>query len=426
MRNVTLMAMLAVLVAQPSRLWGENWPQFRGPDANGHTDAKDLPLTWSETENVTWKTPIHDRGWSSPVIWGDQIWMTTATANGKGLFAVCVDRRSGRIVHDVKVFDVRRPEKIAKMNTYASPTPTVEAGRVYVHFGTYGTACLDTATGRVLWTRRDLNCDHHMGPGTSPVVFGRLLIVPMDGIDVQFVAALDKATGKTVWKKDRSVDYSKVHRYCRKAYCTPIVIESAGASQLISPCSKAIIAYDPATGAELWKVRHRGWSMTPRPLFGHGLVYLVMDYDYPELWALKTGGRGDVTGTHVAWKLKDPVPKKPSFLLVGDLLFLVDDKGSAACVEAKTGRLVWRRRIGGQYSASALYAPGRIYFFAERGGATVLAPARLAKAYKVLATSTLDGRVMASPAVSGRALFVRTETHLYRIEKASPARRDRP
>ena len=402
--------------AQPGRAKEAegNWPQFRGPAGNGHCDATGLPLTWSETRNVTWKTPIHNRGWSSPVIWGNQIWMTTADKKGKKLFAVCVDRTTGKIVHDVKVFDVARPQRITPMNSYASPTPVIEAGRVYVHYGTYGTACLDTKTGRVLWARRDMKCDHHMGPGTSPIPWGKLLIVPVDGCDVQYVAALDRATGKTVWKTDRSVDYTKVSRYTRKAFCTPTVIESAGRRQLISPCSKAIIAYDPDTGKELWKVRHSGWSMVPRPLFGHNLVYLVMDYDYPELWALRADGRGDVTGTHIAWKLKKPVPGKPSFLLIDDLLFLVSDKGTAACLEAKTGRIVWQQRIGGQYSASPLYADGRIYLFSERDGTTVIEPARK---YKLLATNRLDGRVMASCAVAGKALFLRTETHLYRIEK---------
>ena len=420
MRNMVLIAALGLLAAPAPG--GENWPQFRGPGGNGQSDATGLPLVWSENRNVTWKTAVHGRGWSSPAIWGNQIWMTTANRKGRELYAVCVDGQTGKIVHDVKVFDVRRPERIASINTYASPTPVIEGGRLYVHFGTYGTACLDTASGKVLWSRRDMKCDHHMGPGTSPVVYGSLLIVPVDGIDVQFVIALDKATGKTVWKTDRSTDLRGVHRYCRKAYCTPIVIEAAARKQLISPCSKAIIAYDPKTGKEIWKIRHRGWSMVPRPLFGHGLVFLVMDYDNPELWALRPDGRGDVTGTHIAWKFKVPVPQKPSFLLIGDLIFLVTDKGSAACIEAKTGRSVWQKRIGGQFSASGIYADGRIYLFSERGATTVLAPGRK---YKLLATNRLDGgRMMASPAVAGRALFLRTETHLYRIEKraATPSK----
>ena len=414
---ITVAAAAGVVGSRASA--GENWPQFRGPGGDGHCDAKGLPLKWSETENVTWKTAIHDRGWSSPVIWGNQIWMTTADKKGKQLFAVCVDRRSGKIVHDVKVFDVAKPQRINPMNSHASPTPVIEAGRVYVHFGAYGTACLDTKTGRIVWARRDMKCDHHMGPGTSPIPFDKMLIVPVDGTDVQYVAALDRATGKTVWKTDRSVDYTRVIRTTRKAFCTPTVIESAGRRQLISPCAKAVIAYDPETGKELWKVRTTGFSVAPRPVFGGGLVYAVTDCDYPELWAIRPDGHGDVTATHVAWKRKKHMPQRASVLLVDDLIFLVTEKGRASCLEAKTGKTVWQERIGRAYSASPLYAGGRVYLFSERGGTTVIEPARECK---VLATNRLDGRVMASAAVAGRALFIRTDTHLYRIEKQSGQR----
>ena len=408
------MAFLALLAGGAQA--GETWPQFRGPTGDGHAKAKGLPLTWSESRNVRWKTAIHGRGWSSPVIWGKQIWLTTATKDGKELFAVCVDRQTGKVVHDRKVFDVASPQSIAGVNTYASPTPVIEAGRLYVHFGTYGTACLDTRTGKTLWARRDLNCDHHMGPGSSPILFEKLLIFPMDGCDVQYVAALDKATGKTVWKTDRSVDYRRVHRFCRKAFSTPIVVKWRNRLQLVSPAAKAVMAYDPRTGKELWKIRYGGWSMTPRPLFGHGLVFLIIDYDNPELWAVRPDGEGDVTDTHVAWKIPrgKQMPSTPSKLLVGELLFMVGDKGTASCVEAKTGHVVWRKRLGGQYWASPIHADGRIYLFGHRGVITVLEPGR---EYKALAVNRLNGRMMASPAVAGKALFLRTETHLYRIEE---------
>ena len=412
MRRAPWIIALAISASLASA--GENWPQFRGPQGNGHADSTGLPLAWSEAENVAWKTPIHDRGWSSPVIWGNQVWMTTATEDGTRMFAVCVDRAGGKIVHDVKVFDTAKPDHIAAINSYASPTPVIEAGRVYVHFGTYGTACLDTQTGKVLWTRRDLNCDHHEGPGASPILFDKLLLFHVDGCDVQYVIALDKATGKTVWKTNRSVDYSQIHKFCRKAFCTPIVIEADGRLQLISPGSKAVMAYDPGTGEELWKLRYRGWSVTPRPLFGHGLLYLIIDYDNPELWAVRPGGKGDLTESAVAWKIAKGMPQKPSLLLIGDLLYLVNDKGVAHCIEAKTGQIVWKQPLGGEFSASPIYADGCLYFFSQSAAATVMAPGREPK---VLAASRLDGRLMASPAVAGQALFLRTDTHLYRIEK---------
>ena len=412
MRVLTSILALALLAALAPA--GENWPQFRGPHDNGHADATNLPLTWSETENVAWKTPIHDRGWSSPVIWGDQVWVTTATEDGARMFAVGVDRASGKIVHDVKVFDVESPQHIAAINSYASPTPAIEAGRLYAHYGTYGTACVDTESGKVLWTRRDLNCDHHEGPGASPILFENLLIFHVDGCDVQYVVALDKATGKTVWKTNRSADFSQVQRFWRKAYCTPILIEVQGQLQMISPGAKAVMAYDPRTGRELWKLPYRGWSVTPRPVFGHGLLFTIIDYDNPELWAVRPGGEGTLPESAVAWKIPKDVPKRPSMLLIGDLLYLVNERGTAVCVEAKTGQIVWQHPLGGEYSASPIYADGRLYFFSHTAVATVMEPGRQPK---VLAVNRLDGRMMASPAVAGQALFLRTQTHLYRIGK---------
>ncbi len=412
MRSTTLVLVLMASAAPAPA--DENWPGYRGPGGNGHSSAVGLPLTWSPTQNVRWRTPIHDRGWSSPVVWQDQVWVTTGTADGKRLFAVGVDRRTGKVVHDIKVFDVAEPEHVAAVNSYASPSPVIEAGRVYVHYGTYGTACLDTSTGRTVWTRRDLNCDHHEGPGASPILFGDLLIFHVDGRDVQYVVALDKKTGKTAWKTNRSVDFSVHNPNFRKAFCTPIVIDAGGRLQLISPGAKAAMGYDPKTGEELWKIRYNGWSVTPRPLFGRGLVFLVTDYVRPELWAVRPDGQGDVTDSHVVWKIRKGVPHQPSFLLIDELLYVVSDNGIAMCVEAETGRSVWKERLGGNYSASLIHADGRIYFFSREGKTTVIRPGR---EYKVLAVSELDEELMASPAVAGRAFFVRTRSHLYRIEK---------
>lgn len=412
---------LAISFASALVWAGETWPEFRGPTGDGHAACRGLPITWSGTENVAWKTAIPGHGWSSPVIWHQQIWLTTATPDGREMSAVCVDRETGKIIHEIKVFDTSNPEPIAVTNSYASPTPAVEDGRVYLHYGTYGTACLDTATGRTLWTRRDLNCDHHEGPGSSPILFDNLLIVHVDGRDVQYVVALDKLTGRTAWKTNRSVDYSQYHPNLRKAFCTPQVIQSGGRLQVISPGPMATIGYDPRTGDELWKVRYRGWSMVARPLFGHGLVFMINDYDRPQLWAVRPDGHGDVTDSHVAWTVDRGMPSQPSFLLVGDLLYLVNNGGIAYAIEARTGAEVWRSRIHGDYSASPVYADGRIYFFARDSVATVIEPGRQ---FEELAVNHLDGgQMMASPAVAGGALFVRTQAHLYRIEAKNPSPR---
>ncbi len=411
--GLAVLCCLACLTTTPLAVGGD-WPQFRGPTGDGHAHATDLPLAWSETENVRWKVPIHGRGWSSPVIGDDRIWMTTADEDGRRLFAVCVDRPSGRILRDVLVFNVPQPEEIHAFNSYASPTPVLEGDRLWVHFGSYGTACLDAASGRMIWSRRDIKCDHFRGPGSSPVLFGDLLILHFDGIDVQFLTALDKRTGKTVWTTPRSTDFGDLVGDLRKAYVTPTIVPVEGGFQLVSSGAQAAMAYDPATGRELWKVRYKGFSNVSRPLFGHGLVYVNTGFSKAQLWAVRPTGRGDVTDTHVVWRATRSIPLKPSPVLVGDLLVMVDDKGVASCLDAVSGRTLWRQRLGGAFSSSPVYADGRIYCFDEDGTTSVIAPLR---EYKRLARNELEAGCMASPAALGHALYVRTKTHLYRLEK---------
>ncbi len=412
---LTSVAMVA-LVAGDVAAAGD-WTEFRGPSGTGHSEATGLPREWSETKNVAWKTRIHGRGWSSPVVLGKQVWLTTATPEGKELFALALDRDDGHVLFDVKVFDVARPEDTRRYNSYASPTPVIEEGRVYVHFGSYGTACLDTRTGKVLWTRRDLPCDHWRGPGSSPILYQDLLVVHMDGYDLQYVVALDKRTGRTVWKADRTHDFGTDDGDQKKGFATPVVIEAGGRRQLISPAAKAVVSLDPLTGRELWRVRYPQHSAAARPLFAHGLVYVDTGYGKADLLAIRPDGQGDVTETHVAWKAGQGIGAKPSPLLVGDLVFAVSDTGGVVtCLDAKSGAVLWQQRVGGGgHSASPVFADGAIYFFAEDGSAVALRPV---PEYAELGRSRLDeGGVMATPAVADRALFVRTESHLYRVEK---------
>lgn len=393
----------------------DNWPQFRGPDGQGHAVTTGVPTVWSETENIRWKTPLPGRGWSSPVVWGRQIWITTATDEGRRLRAVCVDRKTGRITHDVLVFEVDKPPAINPKNSYASPTPVIEEGRLYVHFGTLGTASLDTATGGVLWRNVELILDHKEGPGSSPILYAGLLFVDCDGIDTQYVVALDKTSGRIVWKTYRDGANDPTPDF-RKAYCTPLVVEVDGQPQLISPGASRTNAYDPATGKTLWSVDYQGFSNVPRPIAGLGMIYLCTGFSRPELWAIKPGGRGNVTKTHVVWKYQQQVPLNPSPLLVGEAIYMVSDRGVASCLAAESGKLRWKARLGGNYSASPVYADGKIYFFAEQGVGTVITPA---KRFERLAKNTLDGRIMASPAVVDGGLIVRTDTHLYSIARPS-------
>lgn len=430
---------LASVIVVPTLHANDDWPQFRGPQGNGHSDSTGLPLTWSETNNVTWKTPIHGRGWSSPVILGNQVWMATATEDGHQLFAVCVDRESGKIVHDLKLFEVEKPQFAHKFNTYASPTPVLEPGRAYVTFGSPGIACIDTRSGKVLWERRDFVCNHFRGAGSSPILYQDLLLMNFDGSDQQFVVALDKATGQTRWRVERSIDYKDLgpdgkpdtDGDFRKAFSTPHVADLAGRSTLISLGAKAAYGYDPLTGKEFWRVEERqNHSASTRPVVGHGLVFIPTGFSNGQLLAIRPGANGEVIdantdppadppeGLKLVWKTKRSVPKKPSLLLVDDLLFCLDDSGILGCLEAKTGREIWRERVGGNHSASPIYAAGRIYCFNEEGDAAVV---RAAREFKVVARNALADGFMASPAVAGNALFVRTTTALYRIED-SPAK----
>jgi len=410
-------ACAGLLLGAGSATAGEGWTEFRGPAGTGHSDSTGLPREWSEPENVVWKTRIHGRGWSSPVVLGEQIWLTTATPEGHEMSVIALDRKDGRILCDKKIFDVASPEDTRQFNSFASPTPVIEEGRVFVHFGSYGTACLDTRTFEVLWQRRDLRCNHWRGPGSSPILYGDLLIVHFDGYDVQYAVALEKATGRTVWKADRTHDFGTDDGDLKKGYATPVVIEADGRAQLISPAAKAVVSLDPLTGRESWRVRYPQHSPAARPLFAHGLVYVANGRGKSDLLAIRPDGRGDVTDTHVAWKATRGIGASPSPLLVDDLIYAVSDKaGIVTCLDARTGTQIWQRRVGGgAHTASPLYADGALYFFAEDGQAVALQPGRETRE---LGRGRLDeGGVMATPAIVGRAIFVRTESHLYRLEK---------
>ena len=402
-----------------------DWPEFRGPTGDGQVSATGLPLRWSETNNVRWKTEIPLRGWSTPVVMGGQVWMTSATVDGHDFYAICVDADSGKILYDEKVFHCENPEPLgngAAMNCYATPSPAIEPGRVYVHFGSYGTACLDTATGKVIWKRDDLPCRHYRGPASSVILYSNLLILTMDGVDVQYHAALDKQTGQTVWKTDRSVawnDEGSTDRMVRdgdrrKAHSTPLIVTAAGKLQMLSVGAKAAYSYDPLTGKEFWRVQYNDWSVAPRPVFSQGLAFIVTGLVNTEMWAVKPDGAGDVTSNHVVWKLKTHVGKYASPIVVDGLLYTAADESFISCLDAATGEPVWTERIGGNFDASPVYADGRLYFFNQQGVTTVLKPGRTCA---VLATNTLSDGFMASPAVGGKSFFLRAKTHLYRVEE---------
>jgi len=413
-RLVLAVLISGLLYSVPARA-ADNWPQFRGPNADGTSDATGLPTEWSETKNIKWKTPLHDRGWSSPVIWGDQICVTAATEDGTKDYAICVDKNTGKIIHDIHLWDNEKVYPLGNaLNGYGSCTPAIEAGRVYIHFGSYGTACLDTKSGKVLWQRRDLPCEHFRGPGSSPIIFENLLIFHMDGFDFHYAIALNKQTGETVWKTDRNIEYGTDNGDMMKGFYTPRVIQAAGKLQLISPSSMACMSYDPHTGREYWRIRYKSHSGAAMPLFGHGLVYINTGFGVADLMAVRPDGVGDVTVTHVEWVAKKGIGSKPSQVMVGDLIFNVHDKGVASCIDAKTGEELWSKRLTGEFSASPLFADGKIYYCGQDGVTTVV---KADREYVELAKNQFDDGFMATPAVTGKALILRTKSALYRVEE---------
>lgn len=385
------------------------WPQFRGPDGVGHA-AADPPLRWSDTEGVVWKTPLSGLAWSSPVVWRGGIYLTTAVPDGEGhsLRLVRLDAATGAPDWDKELFRQEGAVRIHKKNSHASPTPVADGDSLFVHFGPHGTACT-TLAGEVVW-KRVLTYEPTHGNGGSPALAGDVLVICCDGSDAQFVVGLDRATGEERWRTPRATSPRKGF-----SFSTPLVIEVDGKTQAVCPGSDAVFAYDPHDGSEIWRVDYPGgYSVTPRPVYGAGLVFVSSCYDRPVLYAIDPRGSGNVTATHVRWTLDRGAPHTPSVVVVGDEVYCVADKGVATCLDARTGTERWVQRLGGNFSASPLYAAGRVYFQDEAGEATVV---QAGPTYEELARNRLgDGeRTFASYALDGDDLLVRTESALYRI-----------
>lgn len=431
---IVIILFLSITIDAHDEIEQNHWNQFRGPNGDGTTSAKDLPIEFNEDKNILWKTPIHDKGYSSPVVWENQIWLTTARADGTELFAICVDLESGDIEHDIKVFDVENPQNEHQdLNSHASPTPIVEEGRVYVHYGTYGTACLDTKTGDMIWERRNLNCDHRVRPASSPIMDEDIIFLTYDGVDVQFVAALDKYSGDTIWLEHRNVDsdFENVLKEKgvtdvektkkekpndnRKSYATPTIITYQGKKQLISPAAEVTISYDPKTGDELWRVRHVGWgwNVACRPIFAHDMLYFTTGIE-KRLLVVDPSGSGDVTDTHIVWSHRKGSPEIPSPLIIDNRLYMINENGVVTCLDAKTGVPVWKDRVRGNYWASPFYADEKIYFINIDGSISVIS---VDSGFKLLANNRFDAEFVASGAVAGNKLILRSMTHLYCFEK---------
>ena len=392
------------------------WPQFRGEDGQGHAPTADLPLTWSETENVRWKIPVLGLGYSSPVIQGKRVWVTSNTDGRRSVRAFCFDSATGRqILMTDELFDVTKSGRVLSKYGYASPTPLLSGDRVFVHFGASGTACLKL-DGTVVWKRVIPYYQHH-GPATSPVLADGTLVIQCDGythsyyddqvkegVDAnQFVIGLDPETGEIRWKTARESQHS---------YSTPLVAKVDGRTQVICAGGNGVWAYDPSDGTELWFCKYTGYSVVPKPVAAQGLIFVCTGYDNPSLFAIREGASGDCTRTHVAWKASRSVPLLSSPIVVGDHLYMVNDRGIASCLDIHTGKAAWSKRLEGTFAASPISAGDRIYFPSEEGVTFVL---RASPKFEELARNPLDGKLAASPAVAGNRLYLRSEKHLYCI-----------
>jgi outer membrane protein assembly factor BamB len=396
----------------------EDWPEFRGPTKQGHSSETGLPQTWSATENVRWRAEVPGTGWSSPIIVDGRVYLTSAVPVDPAaekcdlsLRTLCFNAETGELIWNTEVFleDMETAPGIHQKNSHASPTPILEGERIYVHFGHEGTGCLDLA-GNVIWRTNELRYPPVHGNGASPVLWRDRLIFPCDGGEGAFVAAISTENGEVLWKHTRGIEAPKTF-----SFCTPLVINVAGRDQVIVPGANVVSALDPEDGEPIWKFSYEGYSVVPRPLYSHGLVIFSTGYDKPKLLAIRPDGTGDVTATHLAWESDKNAPNTPSMVIVGDELYMVSDNGVASCLDVASGERHWQKRLGGNYSSSLLVADGKIYFQDEAGKSTVLAPG---KQYEELASNSLDERTLASYAVYDGGLFIRTETHLFRIQTA--------
>ena len=413
-----------------------DWLQWRGPMGQGIADQSKVPIEWSETKNIAWRAQLPGRGWSSPLIDGNQVWVTAAhetvaseeqskerlKANTGSqplivlselrIHAICIDKETGEIIKDIEVLRKKDPQWIHKTNSYASPTPIIEDGRMYIQKGSYGSACLDLKSGKVMWQNQDLWVMHENGPGGSPLIWNDLLIFHMDGSDKQFIVAIDKNTGKVIWKTKRS---GKMHDnpQLKKAYGTPVIVSLQGRDVVVSPAANWLYGYEPVTGDELWKLEYGslGFSIVPKPVIGNGMIFIGTSYMRPQMLGI------DVSKPQprIAWSCKRSVPAISSPLLIGEELYFVSDSGGmVTCLDAKTGVERWRERIGGNHGSSPTFVGGRILFHSKEGETVALKPGR---EFKILARNKLDGEHHASAAISDNSIFLRTEKALYKISE---------
>jgi outer membrane protein assembly factor BamB len=399
----------------------ENWTQFRGSNQNGLAETEIIPLKWDDSF-IKWKTEIHDNGHSSPVVYNNQIWVTTAKPDGKELYAVCVDYQTGKIIYDIKVFTPQEVERKHPMNSYATPSPVIEKGFVYVHYGSLGTACINTANGSIVWNRTDFKCKHVQGPASSPVIYKNLIILHFEGTDVRYIVALDKSNGKLVWKSDRPAEpYEPLPEIGKKAYLTPLILNVKGTDMLISNGSAVCIAYDPNTGKEIWRVVDGAESTVAMPFTENAVVFWYSGFmadgsgsKYTNLLAVNPDGKGDITSTNILWKKRDELATNHMLtpVIKNGLIYTVNTRNTMMCIDATTGKETWTKHVLSNYNASPLFINGNIWFFSVKGEVLVI---KAGRQYEIAAQNQMDSGIWATPAVLRNSIIIRTQNYLYKI-----------
>ncbi|MCE4563020.1 PQQ-binding-like beta-propeller repeat protein [Maribellus sp. CM-23] len=400
----------------------QNWTHFRGSEMNGHANVEKAPLRWNDTENVVWKVPVKGVGWSSPAVLGNQVWLTSAEEDGTRFYTYCFDLKTGKLLDEKTIFTSEEPQRIHSTNSYATPTPCIEKGRVYVHYGDFGTACIDTKTFNEVWKREDLRCKHMQGPASSPIIYKKLLILHLEGTEDPYVVALDKTTGETIWKSVRPKEiYDPLEPVYRKSYQTPIVINAGGKELLISNSAYMCFAHDVNTGEVIWTFTYGYDSTVSQPLYYNGLVFVNSGWIFEDntpfftrQYAIDPTGRGDVTKTNQVWMYDDEVPQIPTPVIVDGLMYMVHDRGMVTCLDAMSGKPVWKEKLKGNFNASPIFAAGNIYFMNVKGDCTIIKPGN---SFQKVAENSINETVKAVPAFVDDQMILRTKDNLYLIRE---------
>lgn len=413
-------AILFISIIQLAKAQTDNWTHFRGSNLDGISGTKTAPVNWNDTTNILWKTEIKEKGWSSPVVFGNQVWLTSATDDGKKMLGICLDFNSGKEIFNLEIFKSDSIYPKHSINSYATPTPCIEDGFVYLHFGSTGTVCVDTKSGVIVWKRTDLNCNHVQGPGSSPIIYKNLLILHIEGIDVQYLIALNKQTGETVWKTERPASvYDSLVPIGKKAYITPIVVNVNGKDLLISNGSAVCIAYEAESGKEIWRVVQGEDSTIAMPIAENGTVYFYTSFvsppdgeKYADLMAVNPDGQGDITGTNILWRFRSPILQLLTPVINDGLIYTIDTHNVLYCLDAKTGIEVFSKKLKSKYNSSPVCAGENVYFTSVKCETLVL---KQGKQLQIIAENKLPGEVYATPAFVRNTILLRTDNHLYCI-----------